>query len=286
MDTIASGSPRTDALAAAIGQLRWTVTSFEHAELAAQQQLAFSSDSPVFHYLPAGNAQITTRDETHRLVAGDFVLLTRATSHSLKAHEDARLFSGRMPLSSGSWLDDRLPPLLVACRLFARDPMVESLLTAMEVEYRAGRPGASTVVDHLANVVAMAAIRAWVENCHAAGEWLVAMRDPNISLALDAIHQEPGSPWTVEALARVARSSRSMFAERFHATVGDPPLRYLARVRMERAMELLENQRLSVAQTAAELGYGSDVAFSRAFRRHTGVSPRGWRDSERRATAS
>jgi AraC-like DNA-binding protein len=277
-DTVTSAG---DPLNELIGRMHWTVTSFDRVVLASGERRRFEGSDPTFHYIQHGTATIVVGPDEHTVTTSDFVLLPRGGAHELRATDDVRLFSGEMPLESavGSPMDRHLPGLLVACGLSVREPIVASLLLAMEVEHAAGRVGAASLVSRLANVVATAAIRTWVEKGCGEGtnDWLVSLRDPNISLALEAIHGDPGSPWTVASLARVARSSRSIFSERFHATVGDPPLRYLSRVRMERAMQLMSRDGLSVAQTAATLGYGSDVAFSRAFRRFVGESPSAWR---------
>jgi AraC-like DNA-binding protein len=272
-----------DPLSELIGRLHWTVTGMETAELPRGDHAHFSGESVMFHHLSRGAATVTRDGEVAAIKAGDFLLLPRGGAHIIEASESAELFSGAMVLdsSSVSAIERRLPDLLVACCFVLREPLVAALLTGMREEQTAGRPGSASVVTGLANIVAAAAIRTWIEFGRDAdsSNWLISLRDPQIALALDAIHADPSTPWTVAALARVARSSRSIFAERFRETVGDPPLKYLARVRMERAKQLLARDGLSVSQTAACLGYGSDVAFSRAFRRFAGASPTEWRES-------
>jgi AraC-like DNA-binding protein/mannose-6-phosphate isomerase-like protein (cupin superfamily) len=274
---------RRDPLNELIARLHWTVTAMQSAELPGGEHSHFSGDSVMFHHLARGTAKVTRNGDVAVIAAGDFLLLPRGGAHVIAALDDAELFSGAMVLdsSAGAVIAHHLPDLLVACGFVLREPLVSTLLSGMREEQTAGRPGSATVVTGLANVVAAAAIRVWIENgCGAnSSNWLVSLRDPHIALALEAIHSDPSSPWTVATLARVAQSSRSIFAERFRQTVGDPPLKYLARVRMERAMELLGRDGLSVSQTAASLGYGSDVAFSRAFRRFAGASPTAWREA-------
>ncbi|MFF1573480.1 helix-turn-helix domain-containing protein [Leifsonia sp. NPDC058292] len=123
----------------------------------------------------------------------------------------------------------------------------------------------------------MAAVRSWAENSGALETWLIGQRDPHIARAIEAMRSAPGDAWTIESLAQVARSSRSVFAERFRELVGESPSRYLTALRMEQAERLLGDERLSIAEAAHRLGYGSDAAFSRAFRRHAGESPASWR---------
>ncbi|KAB1659547.1 helix-turn-helix domain-containing protein [Pseudoclavibacter chungangensis] len=147
------------------------------------------------------------------------------------------------------------------------------------------RVGDSSVCAHIATTIVAVALRAWVQRGCAPDDWLVRTHDPYVALALDAIHDEPGRAWTVGALATVATMSRSVFAERFRATVGRSPANYLAEVRMAAAMGHLERGELSVAETAALLGYESEAGFSRAFRRHVGLAPSAWR-RERTTVAS
>jgi AraC-like DNA-binding protein len=101
--------------------------------------------------------------------------------------------------------------------------------------------------------------------------------------AIAAIHHEPGAPWSVEALAELAHTSRSVFSERFTEVVGMSPGRYVTRWRMHLATTWLREDKLTVAETAARLGYDSEASFSRAFKRDVGVPPSALRREERTA---
>jgi AraC-like DNA-binding protein len=109
------------------------------------------------------------------------------------------------------------------------------------------------------------------------GGVLAASRDPVLARALAALHREPARRWTVEALARDAGASRTVLGERFAAVLGKAPMDYLAGWRMQLASDLLRATRKPLPQVAEEVGYDSVAAFSRAFRRITGVSPGAWR---------
>ena len=151
---------------------------------------------------------------------------------------------------------------------------VRSTLRLMDAEARALRPGGETVMTRLADVLVVQAVRVWLATDPAAQRgWLGALRDAHVGPALAAIHREPGRAWTVEALADTAALSRSAFAERFAALVGEPPFRYLTRWRMALAPTLLAEEGLTVGEAADRLGYGSETAFSRAFHRVHGVPP-------------
>jgi AraC-like DNA-binding protein len=169
---------------------------------------------------------------------------------------------------------DLMPPALIVRGADGGDAALSALLEIMADEVAAQRVGAATVMARLADVVTARLIRAWVEGeQEGASGWLAAIRDPRIGLALAAIHREPGRPWSVESLAGVAGVSRSTFSERFTDIVGAPPARYLARWRMHVASVWLRNERLTVAEAAARLGYESEASFSRAFKRVIGSPP-------------
>jgi len=111
--------------------------------------------------------------------------------------------------------------------------------------------------------------------------WLAALRDPVLAKALVLLHAQPEHPWTVTQLARRAAVSRSVLAERFTVALGVSPMRYLTQWRLQLAADLLRSTPLGMAALAARVGYDSESAFSRAFKRHLGASPAAWR--ERRA---
>jgi AraC-like DNA-binding protein len=103
------------------------------------------------------------------------------------------------------------------------------------------------------------------------------LRDPVIGRALALLHERPSEPWTVEALAQHAGVSRSGLAERFAALVGQPPMQYLARWRMQLAAGMLAAEQAKVSAVALQVGYDSEAAFSRAFKALVGVTPAAWR---------
>jgi transcriptional regulator GlxA family with amidase domain len=107
----------------------------------------------------------------------------------------------------------------------------------------------------------------------AQGGWLGALRDPQIGAALALLHHDPAQSWSVATMARAVAMSRSPFAARFMALVGEPPLTYLTRWRMHLATSLLRDGRLSVSEVAGRVGYASAAAFSKAFKRRFGAAP-------------
>jgi len=110
--------------------------------------------------------------------------------------------------------------------------------------------------------------------------WLAGLRDPFVGRALAALHDRPAEAWTVESLAKEAALSRSALAERFTHLVGEAPMQYLTRWRMQRAAMLLRTRNVSVFEAAMEVGYASEAAFSRAFKKVVGLPPAAWRERE------
>jgi AraC-like DNA-binding protein len=109
--------------------------------------------------------------------------------------------------------------------------------------------------------------------------WLAGLRDPSVGRALALLHERPAHPWTLEALANEIGVSRSTLAERFTHLVGHPPMHYLTRWRMQIAARLLADGQAKVAAVALEVGYDSEAAFSRAFKKDAGVPPATWRET-------
>jgi AraC family transcriptional regulator, activator of mtrCDE len=133
--------------------------------------------------------------------------------------------------------------------------------------------GRQVALDRLADVLFVMVLRHVTRRGLVRGGLLAALQDPRLRRALGAFHAAPGEAWTLGALARQAGMSRTAFAMRFSAVVGEPPMQYLAKWRMQRAETLLRDRRLSVAQVAERLGYSTEAAFRRAFKRLRGIGP-------------
>ena len=151
---------------------------------------------------------------------------------------------------------------------------IQSTLRFMAVEARELRPGGETVITRLADILVIEAIRSWIERDPAAQTgWLGALRDRQIGRALTLIHSDPARDWTLACLANEVAMSRSAFAARFAELVGEPPMHYVARWRMHVALTWLKEDDSALGEIASRLGYGSEAAFSRAFKRLIGISP-------------
>jgi AraC-like DNA-binding protein len=147
-----------------------------------------------------------------------------------------------------------------------------------EAEARNPRPGVDGVLARLSELMFVEVVRRHLETLppDRVG-WLAGLRDPHVGKALAAIHARPGEPWTLDGLGHEAGLSRSALADRFGVLVGEPPIQYLARWRMQIAAGLLATSHDGVAAIGARVGYASEAAFSRAFKKTVGVPPAAWR---------
>ena len=152
-----------------------------------------------------------------------------------------------------------------------------TLLNIAVKESGSARAGSENVLARLSELMFVEAIRRYLETLPPAQTgWLAGLRDPVVGQALSALHGQPSESWTVERLARLVGLSRSVFAERFTDMVGQPPMQYLALWRMQLASRLLVEGG-QVAAVACAVGYESEAAFSRAFKKLVGQAPATWR---------
>jgi AraC-like DNA-binding protein len=274
-------------------------------------------DIAVFHLILDGSCLL--RLEGHddvELFGGDLVAVPHGAPHELVSGETSRALDlaeaigkqkrpGPVSLEIGGRGERAM---FVSGKIEFEDPVGNPLLAALPrvVLLRGGasalvewldptlrfiaseaastRPGAQTVVSRLADVLFVQIVRAHLATVlPEAGGWLGALADPQIGAALGLIHENPGRNWTVQSLATTAGMSRSAFAVRFNRLVGEPPLHYLTRWRMQKAQRLLRDGRASLSSVASSVGYDSEAAFSKAFKRAVGAAPGTYRRQARRA---
>jgi AraC-like DNA-binding protein len=176
-----------------------------------------------------------------------------------------------------------LPPVIHLSGAAPESPArwLGNLMSTAALEARSARPGGENVLARLSELMFVETIRRHLETLPAADTgWLAGLRDPLVGHALALMHGDPAAPWTVERLARAVAISRSVLAERFTLMVGHPPMQYLALWRMQLASRLLIEGG-AVAAVASEIGYESEAAFSRAFKKLVGESPGSWRKTAR-----
>jgi AraC-like DNA-binding protein len=154
-------------------------------------------------------------------------------------------------------------------------------------ESRAGRAGSDCVLTRLAELMFIEVLRHHLESLDPGQTgWLAGLRDPVVGRALTLLHARPEYPWTLGELAEAVAASRSRLAERFGLLVGQPPMQYLAQWRMQVAAGLLAHNSEKVAAIASQVGYDSEAAFSRAFKKATGLAPGAWREASHRPRRS
>jgi AraC-like DNA-binding protein len=170
----------------------------------------------------------------------------------------------------------RLLPRLIAVDAWNSPELewLQSTLRFLNTEARELRAGGETVITRLADILVIQAIRSWIStDPQAQTGWLGALRDKQIGRAIALIHRDPARDWTVASLAAAVGMSRSAFAARFTELVGEPAMHYLSRWKMHAALTWLKESDAPLSQVASKLGYESEAAFSRAFKRLMGVSP-------------
>ncbi len=174
-------------------------------------------------------------------------------------------------------------PLLAALPRVLHLPRVDDSWLAAFPEHalresRTGRAGGDTMLTRMAELMFIEVLRRHLEEHHGARHgWLAGLRDPVVGVALARMHERPAHPWNLTMLAREVAASRSVLAERFTQLVGVPVMQYLAQWRLQLAAGLLLRGDASVANVGRQVGYASEAAFSRAFKRALHASPAQWR---------
>ena len=168
-------------------------------------------------------------------------------------------------------------PALMCVRKPSTGGWVTDLFRVALAEGSAKRPGSETLLAKISELLFVEVLRRHIEDLPEESRgWLSGLRDPHVSQALSLIHGRPTEPWTLEELAQQVGLSRAAFASRFTEFVEIPPMQYVARWRLQLAARLIE-QGTSLANACAEVGYESEAAFNRAFKRFVGVPPGAWR---------
>lgn len=177
---------------------------------------------------------------------------------------------------------EALPRLLHVRCSGASGQLTHDLIRIALQETENPRAGGEIMLSKLSELLFLQAVRQHLDGLPPESiGWLAALRDRHIGAALRLMHGRPAEPWTLDALAREVGLSRSVFAERFTQLAGIPAMRYLSQWRLQLAANLLERQFLSIAQAAAEVGYDSEAAFNRAFKKQMGIPPGAWRRARR-----
>ena len=302
--------PPIDPLGEALHSLRMSGIFYSRSEFTAPWALALPAmkDSLMFHVVTSGRCWLEVEGaEPCLLQPGDLALVPHGEGHRLASesgipaaklfdlpreflgerYEIIRRHGGGGPATSlvcGAVRFDHpaahqlvnLLPRIISVEASRSPEMdwIQSTLRFMATEARELRPGGETVITRLADILVIQAIRSWIEqDPDAQTGWLGALRDKQVGRAITLIHRDQARDWTVASLATEVAMSRSAFAARFTELVGEPAMHYVTRWRMNVALTWLKEDRVTLAELASRLGYQSEAAFSRAFKRFIGISP-------------
>lgn len=261
----------------------------------------------MFHIILTGNCWLSLDGESHvPLPQGSLALVPKGQGHSISSHagvECTPLFDVPVQQISERYELMRFggsgEPTSLLCGVVSFDPVagaklieqlpksivrtpsnedqstwLKSTLQLIAIEAQRLRLGGETIMAHLADIIVIQAIRHWIETADAAkAGWLGALKDPKLGKALVAIHNQPSESWTVDQLAKAAGMSRSGFSARFTQVIGTSVKQYLTHWRMTIARSKILSGDMTLGELSEELGYQSEAAFSRAYKRVMGESP-------------
>ena len=301
-----------DVLSDIVGLLRLRGEVLCQSELSAPWGLAFSPSEVHFHVIERGRCflQVGSSGQPLEIAGGDLVVLPHGRGHRLFDVVGSRTVpimsvlkadrprpTGFLRFGGGGaktqilcgrfQFDTRLaksallglPPVLHLKNSSGRAPeWLELTMRFLVAEARSTAPGRQIAMSRLVDLLFIQTIRYWLSaNDFQPLGWIGALRDPRIGSALTLIHANPERPWDVRTLAAEIGMSRSSFAQRFVELVGEPPRKYLTRLRVHLAARLLQVPGATILNTAAQVGYESEAAFSRVFKRYMRMAPAAFR---------
>ncbi|MEE2690301.1 MAG: AraC family transcriptional regulator [Pseudomonadota bacterium] len=244
---------------------------------------------------PAGDSHVmgTERD---RDAEPDFSLYYRPRDRALPfvlkelggEGEKARFVCGYLGCDAKPFnpILEALPRLMHIRRSDNESVLTLDLIRLAITESASPKPGGETILSKLSELIFLQAIRKYMDEMPPDSRgWVAGLRDRHVGEALLRMHSRPAEDWTLDSLAREVGMSRSVFADRFAQVMGTPAMQYLSQWRLQLAARLLERPNVSIAQAAADVGYGSEAAFNRAFKKQVGVPPGQWRRTRTPAEA-
>jgi AraC-like DNA-binding protein len=263
-----------------------------------------------YHLIMEGTCWATIEgEEPIKLSAGDIIVLPQGDTHvlateigmrnspemSMYRRPDSGLLPSKISVGTANGEPTHFVCGFLGCDSRPYNPLLTALPRVIHIRdvasgalgayFRAalaesrGRMGGECMLGRISELMFVDVVRRYLESLPPdRNSWLGGLRDPYIGRALTALHERPARDWTLEVLAQEAALSRSAFAERFTQFVGQPPMQYLANWRMQLATNYLRSGTESVAAVANRVGYDSEAAFSRAFKKALGTPPSEWRD--------
>jgi AraC-like DNA-binding protein len=272
----------------------------------------------VYHLLIEGKAYAQVEDERLELGPGDIVIFPHGDSHRLESgpaphavdgeSELQRIFSGGLKISrmGGGGAATRFVCGFMVCEPRLSEVFLAGLPSVFKVNIREDQSGqwlensirysisaasetgagGEAVLAKLSETLFVETLRRYIVQLpERQTGWLAGARDPEVGKVLALMHRQPAVAWTITDLAREVGVSRSVLAERFRKYLGEPPVAYLTRWRLQMGAQMLASTSYSVAQIAAEVGYDSEPAFNRAFKRQFGSPPARFRTNSKVAAA-
>lgn len=280
----------TDVLSDVLKTLRATGTVYFCDKLDPPWEKSYSGDDGAsFHQIRRGGCRLVSDDLEEHLGPGDFVFLAPGRAHALSSEPsaasssrpgaDTLLLCGYCTFDNtlGTPLSELFPGVIII-----RDQQLHSLgwlrsiLDQLSREYLSMRPGTEIVVNRLTEILIVELIRMNFGQQEDA-PLIKALADKYISKALHRLHSHPEKPWSLETLAIDVGLSRAAFAKRFKSLVGQPMFDYLTQLRIQHACQLLTNTSLPLYEVANRVGYESDLAFTRTFKKRLGKTPTSYR---------
>ena len=245
--------------------------------------------SASFHLVRRGECWVISGERSECLGPGDLVFVEPGRDHVLASQPP-----GRNPAADGArtlllcgycdFTQETATPLLevlpsltiVREEELLKHSWLKSTLDQLSAEYMSQQPGAELVVNKLTEVVLVELIRINFGRGEQS-RFMLALSDKRIAKALQNLHNSPDIAWTLDKMAAEIGMSRAAFAKRFKELVGQPMFEYLTKLRVQRAKELLQETRLALYEVAGRVGYESDLAFTKTFKKHTGLTPTRYR---------
>jgi len=272
---------REDALERMLGAIAIRIRSQRRIRPAVDDAITLEADGLSLVYVLSGRARLP-RDPgmPEAITTGDALLSSGRRPLTLHLSAGSAVLVSHLQLTDdAAHLAELLPDTAWIRHFDELEPAAAALAHHMgtdDPDTCPEREGDLVICRMMATTLLQSIIRAWTSVGCAPDGWPSRTNDPFLDRVVDAVRDEPGREWTVEQMAAVGALSRTVFAERFRQAFGRSPAQYVTEVRMLAARALLIDGR-AVGEVSRELGYGSDEGFSRAFRRHTGMTPTAWR---------
>ena len=308
------GDTTGDVLTSVLNTLQFKGKVFCYSKFTAPWAIRMKAKNYAhFHVVQHGQGcvELEASGERTLLTTGDLVILPHGHAHTLKDKPETRAVDVDRLLECrvdhvlryggggaetttvcggftfeneiGNPILPLLPEMIyVSCEKMEGRGWLESSLKLLSHEAQYPREGSASIIGHITGIIFIQAVRAWIESQpQGQGGWLGALRDKQIGEALNLIHQKPNAPWTIAKLAAEVGMSRSPFATKFTSLVGEPPLSYLTKWRMNLAAGYLRDNRMQVREIAEQVGYESQASFTNAFKRTFAVSPREYKEKNK-----